>query len=1158
MPVMDRIDLTNVEGSMTNIIHNNVDKLRDAQSVRDLHNILTNIFKANDLDTPASRDLLSRVFQTRNLEQAFKAVFNSYLYGADMGRNKEQIGGKPKMFKIDTKLKKVVSEDIEKIEVETTSEEITVETDGDAVKVEIEPKCQGTECAETDCAEVELDYDFFSDLNPEIDIDDEVPTEDIESTEDEEVVDEGFLGIKTKKEKEKEAKAKAEKEAQKQRDKELKDQEERARQQSVANSWARYDRAARDAKAEYNRSSSDQGSKVSNTGKAGVYYSGGDYYSEGLNESKSIKESNNINPDIWKAIGRHFDYIIAEKAAEILENLADRALMQDNVEDTYEAVIRAIDDGLFNSADIWEINALYDECQLSDNAYSCLIDDLVQIVDTVKTGDLTEGIEKKYVKPLKDKINACYTKQDLDEIGAYLDDFSDKDIDRILSGKVSNKDLNKMFGGYNFVDDDFPGWNFKEAKCIKESADSRVNTVEYGPYDKWYEFERLYLPGKNGKHDVRIYFYEGDDAAEDYEDYDVSVDIADESILVDELKLAREIGYAGFHPYLTAFNWDGVVECCEDIYDYFMEIPQEEIYDTLVNKLGCDEEQVSRFFQPSMNESKSINEDANYDDDYKYVVHFDIDGQNMDEWFDEESKARKYALANLDNGPVLYEINENGIEEPIEYFELDESKSINEANKIAQGNEKYKGYMIRQDRKYGCYNVYDKEDEMEDSGFKTIDKAKEFIDSLDESKSIKEDMNWANGEEEYEIDSTLASAPINSIIFIKKSYGGKNRTLKFEKISTNKWDSLNKFCRRTGSYESDESLKCKYMKGATWKLEKSVNESKSIKEALSVAEFIDWHETTNYKDNENTFEAVYSILDKYPDSEDDVKAQYTAASDEDKEAISRIIDKANETATEESTVYLARAMHKMYIDGYNYQEIADTLKAPVSLVIKMIGPDSYDESLTESKNVVNNMDYYEVYVEGKLRLMPDFFYETTEEIDNILNSFGDSFVDSYDNHYFDGDKMQWASMWNIFEPTFSTDEIDDLERNLELLVNSKNVTPYEMNFHIDRDMLEDEGCLHIVLSMVSDLVVKDSAMDESLIESAEKQYVAIDIQDKDNKDNTRKYTEKQLIDFAKELIEIEEESSEPDQYKKRPELKDDLASAKKVLKYFMYDVKEVE
>ena len=108
---------------------------------------------------------------------------------------------------------------------------------------------------------------------------------------DENELEEGIFGIKTKKEKEKEAKAKAAKEAQKQRDKELKDQEERARQQSVADSWARSDRAKRDAQREYNRSnSSSQSSKVSNTGKAGVYYSGGDYYSEDLNESV-----NNVN-----------------------------------------------------------------------------------------------------------------------------------------------------------------------------------------------------------------------------------------------------------------------------------------------------------------------------------------------------------------------------------------------------------------------------------------------------------------------------------------------------------------------------------------------------------------------------------------------------------------------------------------------------------------------------------------------------------------------------------------------------------------------------------------------------------------------------------------------------------------------------------------------
>lgn len=751
--VLDKpqINLANVKTSITSIVEAQLDKINTMESSREIFLFIRNLFDKHNIDTKKSRDIIQNLATMRNVENARAYIYNFCLKGE--GQGTLEIDKKPryknKMFKIDEKLKKIVSEDIEKIEVETTAEEITVETDGDAVKVEVEPKA--AECA--DCripveSTADLDdYAFFSDLNPETDIDD-IPAD-----------------------------------------------------------------AEPDG-------------------------------TENVEESL-FKESAQGTYSM-----RMYDYI-------------DEYLDNEGRKDLCYAFTKWLSD---------------DEVHEFAKA-----NDLVPVFED--EDDLYESIEKKYVKPLKDKINACYTKQDLDEIGAYLDDFSDKDIDRILSGKVSNKDVNKMFGGYNFVDDDFPGWDFKESKSIKESysysriyeyidsilgdccrgerrwpkadpndfariledeynleseedyswkdlcrvihdiypngeyagdeldesksikeeyieatpndkdcfafittinkrtretkrqriegsygkirgiiaskqrnetlydfegpfknesksikesADSRVNTVEYGPYDKWYEFERLYLPGKNGKHDVRIYFYEGDDAAEDYEDYDVSVDIADESILVDELKLAREIGYTGFHPYLTAFNWDGAVECCEDIYDYFMEIPQEEIYDTLVNKLGCDEGQVSRFFQPSMNESKCIKESAN--------------------------------------------------------------------------------------------------------------------------------------------------------------------------VETN-------------------------------------------------------------------------------------------------------------------TTYLARAMHKMYVDGYNYQEIADVLGAPVSLVIKMIGPDSYDESLTES---------------------------------------------------------------------------------------------------------------------------------------TEKQYIAIDTQDKDNKDNTRKYTEKQLIDFAKELIKIEEESSEPDQYKKRPELKDDLASAKKVLKYFMYDVKEAE
>lgn len=106
----------------------------------------------------------------------------------------------------------------------------------------------------------------------------------------------------------------------------------------------------------------------------------------------------------------------------------------------------------------------------------------------------------------------------------------------------------------------------------------------------------------------------------------------------------------------------------------------------------------------------------------------------VDAWHVEKVAPNGHTIKHLGN----YKSLEVAMDAAEKHLIKNESKSIKESNKIAYGNEKYKGYMIRQDRKYGGYNVYDKEDEMEDSGFTTIDKAKEFIDSLEESKSIKE------------------------------------------------------------------------------------------------------------------------------------------------------------------------------------------------------------------------------------------------------------------------------------------------------------------------------------------------------------------------------------------------------------------------------------
>lgn len=88
------------------------------------------------------------------------------------------------------------------------------------------------------------------------------------------------------------------------------------------------------------------------------------------------------------------------------------------------------------------------------------------------------------------------------------------------------------------------------------------------------------------------------------------------------------------------------------------------------------------------------------------------------------------------------------------YVEELDDMMFNEANKVSPLNKKYKGYMIRMDHKYGGYNVYDKYDELEDSGFKSIEAAEKFVDSLDESAKVS-NLNLSrnnSSNESYSID----------------------------------------------------------------------------------------------------------------------------------------------------------------------------------------------------------------------------------------------------------------------------------------------------------------------------------------------------------------------------------------------------------------------
>lgn len=103
---------------------------------------------------------------------------------------------------------------------------------------------------------------------------------------------------------------------------------------------------------------------------------------------------------------------------------------------------------------------------------------------------------------------------------------------------------------------------------------------------------------------------------------------------------------------------------------------------------------------------------------------------------------------------------------------------------------------------------------------------------------------------------------------------------------------------------------------------------------------------------------------------------------------------------------------------------------------------------------------HEVYIEGESHIMPNIFYDVTQAVDSVLNSIEGTDVDAYDNHYFNGEVMQWESMWNIFEPI--TFDIAALEKQLTDLVATYSE---EMTIYFDRDMLEEDGCLNICLSM---------------------------------------------------------------------------------------------
>ena len=100
--------------------------------------------------------------------------------------------------------------------------------------------------------------------------------------------------------------------------------------------------------------------------------------------------------------------------------------------------------------------------------------------------------------------------------------------------------------------------------------------------------------------------------------------------------------------------------------------------------------------------------------------------------------------------------------------------------RISPTNVRYKGYMIRLDRGGDGYNVYDKHGELEDAGYASIEKAKEFVDELVaetkghvvEASSYASNDNWVVVNVEYKLKNPVRLVPVKVDDINNKEFTG--------------------------------------------------------------------------------------------------------------------------------------------------------------------------------------------------------------------------------------------------------------------------------------------------------------------------------------------------------------------------------------------------
>ena len=151
-----------------------------------------------------------------------------------------------------------------------------------------------------------------------------------------ETINEGIFGLGKKKKpdfysKEEIAKRRKAREDKLQKDREEREEQERQRGAEIAQGWKGYDDRKKQAEKDYNRSryNNIKGSNVSNTGKSGVHYSGGDYYTESIEDDENLVESPvaTLDRPMSKMAGTLSNVLTAHK---------DELFFMDNKQDTID------------------------------------------------------------------------------------------------------------------------------------------------------------------------------------------------------------------------------------------------------------------------------------------------------------------------------------------------------------------------------------------------------------------------------------------------------------------------------------------------------------------------------------------------------------------------------------------------------------------------------------------------------------------------------------------------------------------------------------------------------------------------------------------------------------------------------------------------------